>query len=219
MTAQMVQYDLFGEIEAAEQAAQRAARAASAAATAFLSETPWPDLISWWLHPQETQGRLEHGDTKAKFRRGPDGTAGWAWATWRDGLRFEAADTWQGWGHRPRWCIPWSQLHTLRDAHPAITAQLHALAAGRGHPHSVGWRWWTDPHALHPHGWHPSYLQSEQEPDYYHGCSRPETAYTDRIRAWNLTLEAVSASNLTVRHAIATKHALPQHYPPHRKES
>ncbi|WP_441964494.1 hypothetical protein [Mycolicibacterium houstonense] len=205
MTAQMVQYDLFGEIEAAERSAQRAAHAASAAAITFLTETPWPDLISWWVHPEATQARLEHGDTMAKFRHGPDGTHGWAWAIWRDGLRFEAAETWQGWGHRPRWCIPWSQLHTLRDAHPEVTAQLQALCAGRGHPYSVGWRWWTDPHALHPHGWHPSYLHTEQKPDYYHGCSRPETAYADRIRAWNLTLDAVTASTLTARYSTSPK--------------
>ncbi|WP_454793786.1 hypothetical protein [Mycolicibacterium lutetiense] len=198
MTNQMIQYDLFGEIEATEKAAQRRARQATAAARAFLSETPWPDLIAWWVHPTATQSRLDQGEAKSSYRRGPDHAPGWAWGIWRDGLRFEAGDTWQGWGHRPRWCIPWSQLHEIRSDHPEVTAELAELAAGRGHPHSVGWRWWSDPFALHPHGWHPDYLESERQPDYYDGCDRPETAFTDRLQAWHLALTVIAQASPVV---------------------
>lgn len=198
MDAPPLQYDLFGEIEAAQKSAEIAARAASAEARSFLTLTPWPSLISWWLHPDIVETRLHHGETKASYRRGPGDNLGWAWATWRDGLRFEAGDTWQGWSHRPRWCIPWAELRALRDAHPAVTAQLHALAEGRGHPSSLGWRWWTDPFVLHPDGWHESYLESEQHPDWYDGCERRETAYADRLQAWQLALDVVRSSDLTV---------------------
>lgn len=199
MTNQMVQYDLFGEMEAAEKAEQCRARQATAAARTFLSETPWPDLIAWWLHPTAAEKRLDQGEAKASYRRGPEGEPGWAWAIWRDGLRFEAGATWPGWGHRPRWCIPWAQLHEIREDNPELTAKLHQLAAGRGHPHSVGWRWWSDPFALHPQGWHPDYLQSERQPDYYDGCDRPDTAYADRLQAWRMALDVVANANPLVQ--------------------
>ena len=115
-----------------------------------------------------------------------------------DGLRFEAGDTWQGWNHRPRWCIPWPELRRLRAAHPEATAQLHALAVGRGHPNALGWRWWADPFSLRPDGWHSSYFDNEQQPDWYDGCDRPETAYADRIDAWRLVLGIVEEATLTV---------------------
>lgn len=162
ITPRAIQYDLFGEIEAAEEARVSAAQYASSAAGRFLTETPWPGLIGWWLHSDEVERKLDRGEAKASFRRGPTGAPGWAWAIWRDGLRFEAGDTWQGWDQRPRWCIPWEQLHRVRDAHPWVTAKLRQLADGRGQPNSIGWRWWTDPFALHPDGWHSSYLSSKQ---------------------------------------------------------
>ena len=198
MTASAIQYDLFGEVEAAQRAAETAAHAAVASARAFLTQTPWPGLVSWWLHPEAIESRLHHGEVKASYRRGPGDDPGWAWATWRDGLRFEAGGTWQGWDHRPRWCIPWVQLSAVRDAHPAITAQLRILADGRGHPNTVGWRWWTDPFVLHPDGWHESYLESEQDPDWYDGCERPESAYADRLKAWHLALDVMRRAELAV---------------------
>lgn len=123
---------------------------------------------------------------------------GWAWATWNDGLRFEAGDTWLGWDARPRWCIAWATLHTLRDEYRGVTDRLQVLAAGRGHPCALGWRWWIDPHGLRPDGWHPSYLDSEQAAEYYIGCARPETAYADRLEAWRLVCSAVSKAILAV---------------------
>ena len=194
---QPVQYDLFGEIDAAETSAAALAQSRSTAATDFLTQTPWPDLLGWWAHPDSIEAKLTHGETKAYFRRCPDGT-GWAWAIWRDGLRFEPADAWQGWSHRPQWCIPWQQLRALRATHHQITDQVALLAAGRGHPTSAGWRWWTDPHALNPHGMHPSALHAEQCPDWYPNCDRPATAYGDRIEAWRLVLEVVRAAALEV---------------------
>lgn len=194
----VIQYDLFGEVEAVEKTAQAAALATSAAARSFLTETPWPDLLGWWLYPEAIEANLTRGEAKASYRRGLAGGPGWAWAIWRDGLRFEAGSTWQGWNHRPRWCIPWGELHGLRDAHPDVTAQLDALADGRGHPNALGWRWWTDPFALHPDGWHPSYLDGEQQADWYDGCARPGTAYADRIRAWRLVLCVVGDAALSV---------------------
>ena len=197
-TPRAIQYDLFGEIEAAEEARASAAQHASSAAGRFLTETPWPGLIGWWLHSVEVERKLDRGEAKASFRRGPTGAPGWAWAIWRDGLRFEAGDTWQGWDQRPRWCIPWEQLHRVRDAHPWVTAKLRQLADGRGQPNSIGWRWWTDPFALHPDGWHSSYLESEQQADWYDGCARPENAYIDRLEAWRLALGVVESASLVV---------------------
>jgi hypothetical protein len=194
MAAQLIQYDLFGEMEAAEKSAEAAARAQSAAARSFLTDTPWPDLIGWWLHSEAIESKLDRGEAKASYRKGPGGKPGWAWAIWRDGLRFEAGDSWQGWDQRPRWCIPWAELRRLRDAHPGVTAQLRALAGGRGHPNSVGWRWWTDPFVLHPDGWDSSYVEAEQHADWYDGCARPETAFTDRLEAWRLVLGVVGGS-------------------------
>ncbi|TXI56479.1 hypothetical protein [Mycolicibacterium mageritense] len=205
MPTRALQYDLFGDIEAAEKAERAADAAASAAASpaasAFLTETPWPALLAWWQHSDAIEARLDHGEVKACFRRGPGANPGWAWAVWRDGLRLESAETWQGWHQRPRWCIPWSQLRGMRDRHPAVTAQVRALAAGRGHPTSVGWRWWTDPHALRPDGLHMSCLEREQQADWYDGCARPDTAYADRLHAWQLVLEAISTATLHV-HAV-----------------
>lgn len=193
-----VQYDLFGEIEAVEQSEASMAEAASAAAVAFLTETPWPGLLGWWVHSEAIESQLDHGSTKASYRRGPDDSPGWSWATWRDGLRFESDETWPGWGERPRWCIAWSELHAFRNGRSDVTERLQVLAAGRGHPCSLGWRWWTDPHALRPDGWHPSCLESEKLADAYHGCSRPESAYADRLEAWHLVLDAARTANLAV---------------------
>lgn len=190
-----VQYDLFGEVEASERKALSASRVASAEATSFLVETPWPALIGWWLHPEAIESRIDGG---ANYRSGPNDTAGWAWATWRDGLRFESGQTWPGWDKRPRRCIAWAELHTLRDEHPHVTQRLQVLAAGRGHPHSQGWLWWTDPHILRPDGMHPDYLDSEKQAGYYHGCQRPETAYADRLEAWRLALGAVRTAHFAV---------------------
>lgn len=190
-----LQYDLFGEIESAEQQALSAARAASAAAVSFLTDTPWPALLGWWLHPDAIESRINSGPNA---RSGPHDTPGWAWAKWRDGLRFESETTWPGWDKRPRWCIPWAELHAHRAKHPHITTRLQVLADGRGHPCSRGWLWWTDPHALRPDDWNPDYLDSERQPDYYHGCARPETAYSDRLDAWHLVLNATRDAHLTV---------------------
>lgn len=62
----------------------------------------------------------------------------------------------------------------------------------------MGWRWWIDAHALRPDGMHPSYLEREREPDYYANCARPDTAYTDRLEAWQLVLGAMRAAELVV---------------------
>lgn len=194
----IVQYDLFGEVEAAEHMKAAEARAASAAASQFLVETPWPDLLSWWLHGEMIEERLTRGEASASFRRGPGGGPGWAWAIWSDGLRYEAQETWQGFACRPRWCIPWVELRALRDAHPDVMARLQRLADGRGHPRSVCWRWWTDPYVLNSYGLHPSYLEGEQDPERYAGCARPETAFADRLEAWQLVLEVVRTASLTV---------------------
>lgn len=159
----VVQLDLFGEIEAAELAEAAARDSAAMQAAAFLVETPWPDLLAWWIHTDATESRLDHGECKASYRRSPDGSPGWAWAIWRDGLRFEAGDSWSaagGWRHRPRCCIPWVELRAFRNAHPEVTARLQELAAGRGDPHARGWRWWIPPHGLRPDGMHESYVTS-----------------------------------------------------------
>ena len=199
MTERVVQYDLFGELETAERSAESAAQARSVAASAFLADAPWPDLLGWWLYPDTIEAQLNHGETKASYRIGPNGSPGWAWAIWRDGLRFEGGDDWQGWSHRPRWCIPWTQLRSLRDDHPEVTAQLSLLSTGRGHPSSDGWKWWTVPAALRPDGLHPTHLDAEQQPDWYPGCTAPETAFNDRLQAWHLTLNAVRAARLEVK--------------------
>ncbi|MEW2484250.1 hypothetical protein AB0876_32155 [Mycobacterium sp. NPDC049093] len=192
-----VQYDLFGEVESALAAAEQSARERSTAASTFLAATPWPDLLAWWAYPAVIEAKLEHGECKASYRRGQGGTPGWAWAIWRDGLRFESDRTWQGWSHRPRWCIPWAELHTLRDNYPEITRRLHELADGRGHPRSAGWRWWTDPHCLTT-GWHPDTLEAEQQPDWYYDCRRPDTAFRDRLQAWQLVTGTVHTAVLAV---------------------
>lgn len=192
---QVVQYDLFGEVEAAERAAISAARTASASAGSFLVETPWPGLVGWWLHPEAIESRP---DGAVSYRAGPNDTAGWAWAVGREGLGFESGDTWQGVGARPRWCIAWAELRALRDGNPDVTARLRVLAAGRGHPCSRGWRWWAAPHCLRPDGMHPGHLDREQQPVYYVDCERPDTAYVDRLEAWRLALGAVEAGHLAV---------------------
>lgn len=198
MPSVAMQYDLFGEIEAAEESARDLAAERSAAARSFMIATPWPQLISWWLYPDVIEAKLDQGDAKACYRRGPGEVPGWAWAIWRDGLRFEEAGTWRGWNFRPRWCIPWAALHDVRNANPDVTAQLLVLATGRGHPRSRGWRWWIDPFVLHPDGWHPDYLRDEQEPDWYDGCARPETAYADRLEAWRIALGIIRIAELKV---------------------
>lgn len=195
---QVVQYDLFGEVEASERAAALAGQALSADASAFLVGTPWPELLGWWLHPAAIEAMLTHGEAKASYRRAADGGPGWAWAIWRDGLRFESGQTWGGWSARPKWCIPWTELHRLRDGLQHITERLLILAEGRGNPRSVGWRWWMDPSALRPDGVHPETLSAERQADWYDHCERADTAFTDRMEAWNLVLGAAGDACLTV---------------------
>lgn len=131
----VVQLDLFGEIEAAELADASARDSAAVQAAAFLVETPWPGLLAWWNHTDATESRLDHGECKASYRRSPDGSPGWAWAIWRDGLRFEAGDSRSaagGWRRRPRCCIPWVELrafsatHTLRSPPACRSSPLGA---------------------------------------------------------------------------------------------
>lgn len=184
-----VQLDLFGEVEAAERSAQTVNEIRSGLARAFIIDTPWTELVAWWLHPDAIEAMLTRGEAKASYRRTPGCIGGWAWAIWTDGLRYEPADTWRGWSYRPRWCIPWDQLHAMRDARPEVTAQLLELADGRGHPRSLGWRWWQPPRR--PSDWHPDVLATDQNPDYYDDCGRPETAYADRLEAWRIALDAV----------------------------
>jgi hypothetical protein len=184
-----VQYDLFGEIEAADKAAEAARRVRSAAASTFLAKTPWPELLGWWLHPSAIEAKLHHRETKASYRRGLADSSGWAWAISRDGLRFEPGETWQGWGHRPRWCIPWAGLHDLREAHPQITKRLAVLADGRGHPRSAGWRWWTDPRCLTT-GWHEDSLEAERRPDWYDHCARPDQRILGTVSKHGVSLLA-----------------------------
>lgn len=198
MSTKWIQYDLFGDLEAAHEAAAAAEREASAAARSFITETPWPGLLAWWLHSEVVESALDRGEVKASYRHGRGGGPGWAWAIWRDGLHFEAGDTWEGWNFRPRRCIAWAELRTIRRAHPEVTAQLQHLAVGRGHPKSAGWRWWADPFVLHPDGWSQQRLDSEQQADWYHGCERPGSAYGDRLEAWRLVLDVVGATNLRV---------------------
>lgn len=190
----VIQYDLFGEIESLE----NAIAAAASDAIAFIIETPWPGLLAWWLFPEVVEARLDRGEVKANYRRGPDGNPGWAWAVWSDGLRFESGRVWKGWDHRPAWCIPWTELDRLRASRPEVTKQLQGLAADYGEPRSRSWRWWMDPAALHPGDRHPSHLETERQPDWYDGCPHPETAYADRIAAWNLALDAVRTGSLSV---------------------
>ncbi|MFT3877159.1 MAG: hypothetical protein QM708_12160 [Propioniciclava sp.] len=137
------------------------------------------------------------GEIKAGLHGLPGGTQ-WAYSVWRDGLRIEPAETWGGWFCRPRWCIAWSELHAMRDARPDVTERLAVLAEGHGLPWTLGWRWWMLPFALDPCPWHPSYYASEQRPDYYDSDARPQAAWDDRIAAWRLVLDAVTATTLRV---------------------
>lgn len=198
MTAQL---DLFGEVEAAEQASARASEGRSRAANTFLA-SPWPDLLGWWGYPDVVEAQLHHGETEASKRSGPNGTPGWAWATWRDGLHFEGEACWSkagGWSHRPSWVIPWTELHALRDSRPDITQRILDLADGHGAVRrGYGWRWWAAPYTLTPWGWHPSYYEVEQQADYYDHDARPEGAWADRMAAWRLVLDAVTVARLTV---------------------
>lgn len=191
------QYGLFGEIEEAEAAEAAEADRRRLDAIEFLT-SPWPSLLAWWCDPAEAERRVDHGEVKASYRRGrigePD-APGWAWAVRPDGLRFERGDEWGGWFNRPRHYIPWVALHQLREAHPAALADLRTLAAGRGRPHSLGWRWYMAPHILTPWGWHPSYYASERREDYYDGDTfdtpPPPGSFAARIRAWGIVVDLV----------------------------
>lgn len=186
------QYDLFGEVAAAEEAAAAAADLRARDARTFLA-SPWTDLLGWWGHPEAIEALVDHGETKAAVNH-----AGWAYSIRPAGLHFERQETWGGWHHRPRHLIPWSELRAWRDAHPDVTAQIEALSAGRGHPRRLGWRWWGQPFALRGTGWHPSYYDAEQQPGYYDGDERPESAWGDRMAAWHLVIDAVSSAALRV---------------------
>ena len=190
-----LQYDLFGEIEAAEAAAALAADADSLAAAAFLASKSWGELLGWWLHPDAIEANIQHGEIKAGYSGADRGR--WAYAIRPDGLRFEAGDTWQGFSHRPRLCIPWAELHALRASRPDLTQELTELAAGHGHPRTFGWRWWLVPYSMGTI-WHPDYARAERQADYYDHDDRPAEAYADRMRAWELILAAVADAQLAV---------------------
>jgi hypothetical protein len=192
MVAAAVQYDLFGEVEAAQRLAQSAPQAASTAANCFLTETPWPDLIGWWRTPKGSSPDFAAAKPKPATGAGQaEDVAGHG----RPGeMDCDSKPTTPGKaGITGHWRIRWAELRGLRDSHPDVTTRLQTLADGRGHPNAVGWRWWTDdPFTLHPDGWHPSYLEDEQQADWYDGCARVETAYGDRLEAWRIALDAVA---------------------------
>lgn len=174
------QPDLFGETDAIEDAARN-----------FLA-TPWTSLLGWWGHPDVIEAMVDHGEIKASKGEG------YAYSIRPKGLHFEPVETWGGWSSRPRHMIPWASLRAWRETHPGVTAQIEALSAGRGHPRRLGWRWWMEPFALRGRGWHPSYLEHEQEPDYYDGDERPDTAWADRMTAWHLVIDATADAELVV---------------------
>jgi hypothetical protein len=148
-------------------------------------QSPWPDLLAYLVDPDGTEARIKWGEVKASYRNEVD-DPGWAWAVWKDGLRFERGDTWGGWGERPRGRIAWSDLRSLIASHPVEMDQIRALADGRGTPHSLGWRWFMLP-SICCRGMHQSYYESEREDDYYKTepwfPTKPN-GYADRLNAW-----------------------------------
>lgn len=206
----MTQLDLFGEVEAAEARAAGEQADVHQQAIEFLT-SPWSGLLAWWMDPEGAtiERRLDHGSTPCRYRSGRIGEADWpgyAYSMWRDGLHFERGNEWSaagGWSHRPRHVIPWETLHELRDAHPDALAELRRLSAGRGVPHSLGWRWYSCPAILTPWGWHPDYYESEREQDYYTGETfddeAPPHAYADRLRAWAIVVSLAGQLGAGVR--------------------
>lgn len=194
-----VQLDLFGEIEAAESAAEAKAADVRHQAHEFLTCEPWTDLLEWLLNPDRVEADLTHGETKAHLGKR------YAYAIWRDGLRFEQRDEWSlrgGWNCRPRHVIPWAELHALVDARPDLLAEIQRLAQGR--LVQVGWRWRMRPFILTIGGWHSSYLESERSDDYYshdgHALDvRTENAYADRLWAWYHAVEIISGYAIAVK--------------------
>jgi len=160
----------------------------AAEAREFL-QSPWPDLLDYLVDPDGTERRIDYGQIKASYSGGPEDDEGWAWAIWKDGLRFERGDSWcraGGWNHRPIHCIPWADLRALIDSHPAEMARIRELAEGRGTPYSLGWRWFMMPAIMRP-GMHPSYYESEREDDYYDTSNYWPTkpnGYADKLNAW-----------------------------------
>lgn len=154
-------------------------------------QSPWPDLLGYLVDPNGTERRIDYGECKASYsgRTITPAREGWAWAVWKDGLRFERGDSWiraGGWNHRPVHCIPWADLRALISSHPDEMAQIHTLADGRGTPHSLGWRWFRMPAIMRP-GMHPSYYEHEREDDYYDTSMMWPTkpnGYADRLNAW-----------------------------------
>lgn len=155
--------------------------------------SPWPDLLAYLVDPDGTEERIDYGEIKASFRREYPTAPGWAWAIWRDGLRFEPEGTWGGWNCRPRLCIPWADLRALIDSHPAQVARIRALAEGRGTPWGIGWRWFSMP-LIFRHGMHPSYYEGEREDGYYSTGpdfpTKPD-GYAERLHAWLLAWQIV----------------------------
>ena len=157
-------------------------------AIAFLT-MPWPGLLGWVCDPDAIEANLDHGECKASYRVGRDDDLGWAWAVWKDGLHYERGDTWirgGGWSLRPRHVIKWTDLHALLDRHAAQVGQVKALAAGRGRPRGLGWRWFTDPYIISTPGAHPSNLEAERSDAYYDLIDEPGRphGYADRLNAW-----------------------------------
>lgn len=186
-----VQLDLFGEVEAAESLAEVEAADVRRQAHDFLTGEPWTDLLDWLLNPDRVEAQLTHGEACL----GED----YAYAIWKDGLRFERRDEWSkrgGWHCRPRHVIPWAELHALADARPDLLAEIRRLAEGR--TTQAGWRWRMRPFILTiAGGWHPTYIDGERHDDYYDHDGyapqvRTENAYADRLWAWYHAVEIVS---------------------------
>lgn len=187
-----VQLDLFGEVEAAEAATAAAEAEVCRQAVEFLT-SPWRDLLEWILDPDRVESRLDHGETKARCGEG------FAYAVWKDGLRFERRSEWSrggGWSRRPVHCIGWDELRATRDRQPDLVGKIHELAQGR--TDQSWWRWRMQPFIITiGSGWHRSYIDHERPDGYYRHVPHVPgelagQAYADRLWAWYYAVRLVS---------------------------
>ena len=171
-----LQYDLFGEVQAAENADTQRRR----------------DALTCLIEAHPNALELLLGDRRpdtGEIKQGLSG--GWAYSRRKDGLYFEDQETWGraagAWYRRPAHRFGWDELDAIAAADPRVE-EIRAWATSLTQPDA--WRDRTRPFELWPvSSWHPSWIKGNHE----------RAGWPERLAAWTLTLAVLRDAREAIR--------------------